>query len=72
MLEPIAVGYRRMSKLVFEAYPSLTVSTCVVNHTEISVLLDNEALFEIYQKQLDNKRPPYDMLNRLLPSSHRR
>jgi len=79
MLERIAVDYRKKSKLGFEAYPSPTISTCVVepynalltthwllDHTEISVLLDNEAMYEICQKNLDIKRPSYDVLNRLI------
>merc|ERR1712177_85657 len=79
MLERIAVDYRKKSKLGFEAYPSPTISTCVVepynalltthwllDHTEVSVLLDNEAMYEICQKHLDIKRPSYDVLNRLI------
>jgi len=79
MLERIAVDYRKKSKLGFEAYPSPTISTCVVepynalltthwllDHTEISVVLDNEAMYEICQKHLDIKRPSYDTLNRLI------
>merc|ERR1712087_687642 len=79
MLERIAVDYRKKSKLGYEAYPSLTISTCVVepynalltthwllDHTEISVLLDNEAMYEICQKRLDIRRPSYDTLNRLI------
>merc|ERR1711878_31762 len=63
----------------FEVYPSPTISTCVVepynalltthwllDHTEISVVLDNEAIYEIAQKNLDIKRPSYDTLNRLI------
>merc|ERR1712141_753418 len=78
MLERIAVDYRKKSKLGFEVYPSPTISTCVVepynalltthwllDHTEISVVLDNEAVYEICQKNLDIKRPSYDTLNRL-------
>jgi len=79
MLERIAVDYRKKSKLGYEAYPSPTISTCVVepynalltthwllDHTEISVLLDNEAMYEICQKHLDIERPSYDVLNRLI------
>merc|ERR1712117_444819 len=71
--------YRKKSKLGFEVYPSPTISTCVVepynalltthwllDHTEISVLLDNEAIYEICQKKLDIKRPSYDTLNRMI------
>jgi len=79
ILERIAVDYRKKSKLGFECYPSPTISTCVVepynalltthwllDHTEISVLLDNEAMYEICQKNLDVKRPSYGLLNRLI------
>jgi len=60
-------------------YPSPTISTCVVepynalltthwllDHTEISIVLDNEAIYEICQKNLDIKRPSYDTLNRMI------
>merc|ERR1712168_1679132 len=79
ILERIAVDYRKKSKLGFEVYPSPTISTCVVepynalltthwllDHTEISVVLDNEAIYEICQKNLDIKRPSYDTLNRMI------
>merc|ERR1711899_24668 len=59
--------------------PSPTISTCVVepynalltthwllDHTEISIVLDNEAIYEICQKNLDIKRPSYDTLNRMI------
>merc|ERR1712130_717782 len=38
----------------------------LLDHTEISVLLDNEAIYEICQKNLDIKRPSYDTLNRMI------
>merc|ERR1711941_118424 len=79
ILVRIAVDYRKKSKLGFEVYPSPTISTCVVepynalltthwllDHTEISMLLDNEAIYEICQKNLDIKRPSYDTLNRMI------
>merc|ERR1712026_438942 len=79
ILERIAVDYRKKSKLGFEVYPSPTISTCVVepynalltthwltDYSEISVVLDNEAIYEICQKHLDIKRPSYDTLNRMI------
>merc|ERR1712042_370078 len=79
ILERIAVDYRKKSKLGFEVYPSPTWATCVVepynalltthwllDHTEISMVLDNEAIYEICQKNLDIKRPSYDTLNRMI------
>eukprot|EP01084_Bolivina_argentea_P172218 298335_1 len=60
ILEKIAVDYRRKSKIGFELYPSPTISTCVVepynalltthwllDHTEVSLVLDNEAIYDI-------------------------
>jgi len=79
MLERIAVDYRKKSKIGFEIYPSPTISNCVVepynalltthwllDHTEVSLVLDNEAIYEICQKWLDIRRPSYDNINRLI------
>merc|ERR1712165_467517 len=76
ILERIAVDYRKKSKIGFEIYPSPKISTCIVepynsmlsthwllDHTEVSVLLDNEAIYAICQKQLDLDRPSYKDLN---------
>jgi len=76
ILERIAVDYRKKSKIGFEIYPAPKISTCIVepynamlsthwllDHTEVSVLLDNEAIYAICQKQLDIKRPSYKDLN---------
>jgi len=82
ILERIAVDYRKKSKLGFEVYPSPTISTCVVepynalltthwllDHTEISIVLDNEAIYEIAKKNLDIERPSYETLNRMIAKS---
>jgi len=79
ILERLSIDYRKKSKLGFEVYPSPTISTCVVepynslltthwllDHTEVSILLDNEAIYEICQRNLDIRRPSYDNLNRLI------
>jgi len=79
ILERIAVDYRKKSKLGFEVYPSPTISTAVVepynalltthwllDHTEVSLLIDNEAVYEICQKKLGIKKPSYENLNRLI------
>merc|ERR1712026_334435 len=75
----IAVDYRKKSKIGFEIYPSPQLSTCIVepynamlathwllDHTEVSVVLDNEAIYAIAQKQLDIKRPSYMQLNMII------
>jgi tubulin alpha len=79
ILERIAVDYRKKSKLGFEIYPSPNMSTCVVepynalltthwllDHTEISVILDNEAIYGICQKNLSILHPSYENINRLI------
>jgi tubulin alpha len=79
LLERIAVDYRKKSKLGFEIYPSPTISTCIVepynalltthwllDHTEVSLLLDNEAIYGLCQRNLDVKHPSYENLNRLV------
>jgi len=79
ILERIAVDYRKKSKIGFEIYPAPKISTCIVepynamlsthwllDHTEVSVLLDNEAIYGICQKQLDIKRPSYEDLNQII------
>jgi len=79
ILERIAVDYRKKSKIGFEIYPAPKISTCIVepynamlsthwllDHTEVSVLLDNEAIYGICQKQLDIKRPSYNDLNKII------
>merc|ERR1712141_89153 len=79
ILETIAVQYRKKSKIGFEIYPSPTLSTCIVepyngllsthwllDHTDVSLVLDNEAIYEICQKKLDMKQPSYANLNRII------
>jgi len=79
ILERIAVDYRKKSKIGFEIYPSPKLSTCIVepynsmlsthwllDHTEVSVVLDNEAIYAICQKQLNVERPSYIDLNKII------
>jgi len=79
ILERIAVDYRKKSKIGFEIYPAPNISTCIVepynamlsthwllDHTEVSVVLDNEAIYYICQKQLDIDRPSYMDLNKVI------
>lgn len=79
ILERLATDYRKKSKIGFEIYPSPNISTCIVepyngmlathwllDHTDVSLVLDNEAIYEICQKRLDIKRPSYKNLNRII------
>ena len=79
ILERLAVDYRKKSKIGFEIYPSPNLSTCIVepyngllsthwllDHTDVSLVLDNEALYDICNKKLDIKRPSYTNLNNII------
>ncbi|CAL9230937.1 unnamed protein product [Arabidopsis halleri] len=75
----LSVDYGKKSKLGFTIYPSPQVSTAVVEpynsvlsthslleHTDVAVLLDNEAIYDICRRSLDIERPTYTNLNRLI------
>ena len=79
VLERLSVDYGRKSKLSFTIYPSPQVSTAVVEpyncvlsthslleHTDVSFMVDNEALYDICRRNLDVERPTYTNLNRLV------
>ena len=77
-LERMAIHYRKKSKLGFDIYPNAAISNGVeqynallatnwlFNHTELSLLLDNEAIYGLCQKNLHIKPPCYDKSNRLI------
>jgi len=79
ILERLAVDYRKKTKIGFEIYPSPQISTAIVDpynallsthwlldHTEVSIVLDNEAVYDICNRALDLKTPTYDHLNRII------
>jgi len=79
LLERLSVDYGKKSKLGFTVYPSPQVSTAVVEpynsvlsthglleHMDVSVILDNEAVYDICRRSLDIQRPTYTNLNRLI------
>ncbi|KAK6941985.1 Tubulin/FtsZ, GTPase domain [Dillenia turbinata] len=79
LLERLSVDYGKKSKLGFTIYPSPQVSTAVVEpynsvlsthslleHTDVAVLLDNEAIYDICRRSIDIERPTYTNLNRLI------
>lgn len=79
LLERLSVEYGRKPKLGFNIYPSPQVSTAVVEpynsvlsthslleHTDVAVVLDNEAIYDICKRCLDIERPTYKNLNRLI------
>jgi tubulin alpha len=79
LLDRLSVDYGKKSKLDFCVYPSPQVSTAVVEpynsvlsthglleHTDVTFMLDNEAIYDVVQKQLNIERPSYVNLNRLI------
>ncbi|OQR95926.1 alpha-tubulin [Thraustotheca clavata] len=79
LLERLSVDDGRKSKLNFTIYPSPQVLTAVVEpynsvlatnshleYTDISVLLDNEAIYDICRRSLDIERLSHTNLNRLI------
>jgi len=77
ILERLAVDYRKKSKLGFEIYPSPNISTCVVepyngllsthwllDHTDVSLIFDNEAVYKVCVDKLGLPNASYDQLNR--------
>jgi len=81
ILERLAVDYRKKSKIGFEIYPAPSISTCIVepyngllsthwllDHTEVSSVLDNEALYGLCDG-LKIKKITYEHLNKLCAKS---
>ncbi|MCO5556638.1 hypothetical protein L7F22_026936 [Adiantum nelumboides] len=79
LLERLSVDYGKKSKLGFTIYPSPQVTTAVVGpynsvlsthslleHMDVTVLLDNEAIYDISRRSLNIERPSYTNLNRLI------
>merc|ERR1719324_1179539 len=79
MLERLSVDYGKKSKLSFTVWSCPQVATAVVEpyntvlcvhslleHTDVTIMLDNEALYDICRCNLDIERPTYTNLNRLL------
>ncbi|KAF6170416.1 hypothetical protein GIB67_014346 [Kingdonia uniflora] len=77
LLERLSVDYGKKSKLGFNVYPSPQVSTSVIEpynsvlsthslleHTDVDVLLDNEAIYDICRRSLDIECPTYTNPNR--------
>merc|ERR1711975_4902 len=79
LLERLSVDYGRKSKLSFAITPAPQVSNAVVEpynsvlsthalleHTDVTFCMDNEALYDVCRRNLDIERPTYTNLNRLL------
>uniref|UniRef100_A0A914ZYE3 Tubulin/FtsZ 2-layer sandwich domain-containing protein n=1 Tax=Parascaris univalens TaxID=6257 RepID=A0A914ZYE3_PARUN len=78
-MERLSIDYGKKSKLQFSIYPAPQVSTAVVepynsvlsthitlDHSDCSLMMDNEAIYEICRKNLGVEQPTYNSLNRLI------
>ncbi|CAJ1331711.1 unnamed protein product [Effrenium voratum] len=79
MLERLSVDYGKKSKISFTVWSCPQVATAVVEpyntvlcvhslleHTDVTIMYDNEALYDICRRNLDVERPTYTNLNRLI------
>lgn len=79
LMERLAVDYGKKTKLEFSVYPAPQVSTAVVEpynsvltthttleHSDVSFMVDNEAIYDICRRNLDIERPTYMNLNRII------
>merc|ERR1712039_1024647 len=79
MLERLSVDYGKKSKLSFTVWSCPQVATAVVEpyntvlcvhslleHTDVTIMMDNEAIYDISRRNLDIERPTYTNLNRLI------
>uniref|UniRef100_A0A8C0IU77 Tubulin alpha chain n=1 Tax=Chelonoidis abingdonii TaxID=106734 RepID=A0A8C0IU77_CHEAB len=79
LMERLSVEFGKKSKLEFSVYPAPQVSTAVVEpynsiltthttleHSDCSFMVDNEAIYDICNRNFNTKRPSYHNLNRLI------
>eukprot|EP01084_Bolivina_argentea_P244105 409037_1 len=55
-----------MSTNIVEPYNSLLTTDHLIEHTHISLVLDNEAIYEICQRNLEIDTPSYSNINKLV------
>ncbi|KAI6207507.1 Tubulin alpha chain [Aphelenchoides besseyi] len=79
LMERLSVEFGKKTKLEFSIYPAPRISTAIVEpynailtthttleHSDCSFMVDNEAIYEICQRNLSISRPTYTNLNRLI------
>ncbi|GJS47833.1 tubulin alpha chain [Tanacetum coccineum] len=64
--EIVDLCFDRISTFVVHPHNSVLSTHSLLEHTDVSVLLDNEALYDICSKSSDIERPIYTNLNRLV------
>lgn len=79
LMERLSLDYGKKSKLEFAIYPAPQVSTavvepynsiltthCTLEHTDCAFMVDNEAIYDLCQRNLNIERPTYLNLNRMI------
>lgn len=79
LMERLSSEFGKKCKLEFSVYPAPQVSTSVVEpynsvltthttleHSDVSFMVDNEAIYDICRRNLDIPRPTYTNLNRII------
>lgn len=79
LLERLSVDYPKKTKLEFAIYPSVNLaSSCVepynsvlcshkmLEHSEVAFMVDNQAMYDMVQRNLNIDRPKFTNLNRLI------
>lgn len=79
ILDQLKTDYPKKSRLAFTIYPSPQISNAVVepynsilsthsllSSTDVAVMLDNEAIYDICRRNLDIEKPTFSNLNRII------
>lgn len=79
LLERLKVDYPKKTKLEFAIYPSELLSSIIVepynsvlctstmlDNSEVSFMVDNQAMYDICLRNMDLERPKFSNLNRLI------
>ncbi|ODV60147.1 tubulin alpha chain [Ascoidea rubescens DSM 1968] len=79
LLEHLSMDYSKKAKLEFAVYPAPQNSTSIVEpyntvltthttleHSDVTFMVDNEAIYDISRRNLDIARPNFNTLNQLI------
>ena len=55
-----------ISNIIVEPYDVILSHNALIEYLDVSVILNNEAIYDIYRSQLDINTPNYNNLNRLI------
>ena len=66
VIRALLISKCQVSTAVVEPYNSVLSTHSLLEHTDVTVLLDNEAIYDICRRSLGIERPTYTNLNRLV------